>query len=57
VPPGDPEALAAAIADLLRDPARAERLGAAAAERAKDFGVAPVTRRHLAFFEQVAGRG
>jgi glycosyltransferase involved in cell wall biosynthesis len=33
VPPGDVDALAAAIAELVRDPATRERLGAAAAER------------------------
>ena len=32
VPPGDPEALAAAIKSLLSDPARCERMGAAASE-------------------------
>jgi glycosyltransferase involved in cell wall biosynthesis len=34
VPPSDPAALAAALASLLRDPVRAERLGARACERA-----------------------
>jgi len=40
VPPEDPAALAEAVTTLLRDPALAERLGAAARERAEErFGV------------------
>ena len=37
VPPGDEEALAGAMLSLLRDPARAERLGRAAREKAENF--------------------
>ncbi len=36
VPPGDPDALAAAVASLLADPARAAALGAAAAARVRE---------------------
>ncbi|HEX6203267.1 MAG TPA: glycosyltransferase, partial [Thermoanaerobaculia bacterium] len=36
VPPGDVEALAVAVAGLLDDPARARRLGGAAADDARD---------------------
>lgn len=39
VPPGDPEALAAALARVLSDPALAERLGAAAHERFEALGL------------------
>jgi glycosyltransferase involved in cell wall biosynthesis len=35
VPPGDPSALAVAILDLLNDPARAQRMGQAARQRAE----------------------
>ena len=37
VPPGDPEALAQAVAAVLSDPAMARRLGAAARARADAF--------------------
>jgi glycosyltransferase involved in cell wall biosynthesis len=36
VPPGDPDALASAVATLLADPSRRERLGAAARRTALD---------------------
>jgi glycosyltransferase involved in cell wall biosynthesis len=45
VPPGDPEALAAALARLLDDIALARRLGGAGRERAKRFGTEPMVRR------------
>ena len=37
VPPGDPEALAAALDELVTDPCRRERLGAAARRRARRY--------------------
>jgi len=37
VPPGDADALARALAELLNDPQRAKRLGAAARKRAEEF--------------------
>jgi phosphatidylinositol alpha-mannosyltransferase len=37
VPPGDPDALASGIAEILRDPKRAHALGAAARARARTF--------------------
>jgi glycosyltransferase involved in cell wall biosynthesis len=37
VPPGDPAALATALVELLRDPARRQALGQAAAQRARSF--------------------
>ncbi len=46
VPPADPAALAAAIAQLLADPARAAGLAAAARRRAQaDYGIGSVARR------------
>jgi glycosyltransferase involved in cell wall biosynthesis len=48
VPQGDPAALAAAMEELIVDPARREALGRAAAERAKAFAASSVVPR----FEQ-----
>jgi glycosyltransferase involved in cell wall biosynthesis len=48
---GDSSALARAITDILRDPARRERLGKAAAERAAEFDL----RRAVDRIEQVYG--
>ena len=56
VAPGDDLALAREIGRLLGDDALRERLAAEAADGADGFDVDPVTRRHVAFFEQVAGR-
>lgn len=51
VPPGDPGALAASIADLLADPARATRLGEAGRQRARErYSLAALAERA----EQVA---
>ena len=44
VPPGDPEALAAAYVGLARDPAARARLGGAAATRAEAFDIAATAR-------------
>ncbi len=54
VAPGDPEALARALAALLADPARAAALGAAARKRAEsEFPLARSTARFEALFEAV----
>jgi len=53
VPPGDPEALAAALAGLLADPARAAGMGAAAAEAARGrFGWDRVAAELLAAWRE-----
>jgi glycosyltransferase involved in cell wall biosynthesis len=53
VPPGDPEALAGAVAKLLADPDRRADLGARAAARARDFDIAAAVRRLEAVYERV----
>jgi glycogen(starch) synthase len=57
VPPEDPGALADAVAGLLEDPERAERLGAAGRARAEsDFGFDRYVDEHLALYEELIGR-
>ena len=49
VPPGDPEALAAAVRELLEDPERRSRLGEAARQRiASEFPLARMVERYEA---------
>jgi glycosyltransferase involved in cell wall biosynthesis len=56
VPPGDPAALAAAIAPLLDDPERAARLGEAGYRRARaDFDAGANARRTFAVYEELLG--
>lgn len=55
VPPGDPEALAGAIAQLLGDPALAARLAAAAQVTVLDYGWDRRAERLETLFTQVAG--
>ena len=57
VPPGDPSALAGGIAGLLRDPAKAAALGAAARERARTFDW-PVVASQIeeAYHEAISAR-
>jgi phosphatidyl-myo-inositol alpha-mannosyltransferase len=56
VPPGDPEALAAALIALLEDEAARTRLGAAARELARERYAWPdIARRLEAIYERVAG--
>jgi len=58
VPPGDPEALAAAVARLLRDPALASAMGEAGARRAEEhFTLERMVRDHLALYEELAAGG
>ncbi|GAA1904000.1 glycosyltransferase family 4 protein [Lapillicoccus jejuensis] len=53
VPPGDAEAIAAAVRDLLDDDAERARLGAAARARAEDrFSWVSVARRTVAAYEE-----
>jgi glycosyltransferase involved in cell wall biosynthesis len=55
VPPDDPDALARAIEELLADPARMARLGAAGRERVRrEFDVAPVGRYIRSELESLA---
>jgi glycosyltransferase involved in cell wall biosynthesis len=58
VPPGRPDALAAALATVLRDAGRARALGAAARARAvAGFGIEAVAARHLDLYREVAPGG
>jgi glycosyltransferase involved in cell wall biosynthesis len=69
VPPGRPDALAVAMAAVLRDGARARALGAAARARARalgaaararaveGFGIEAVATRHLDLYREVAPGG
>jgi glycosyltransferase involved in cell wall biosynthesis len=55
VPPGDPRALAEAVAAVLADPAQAQVLGEAARRRVLSrFGIGLVARRHLDLYREVA---
>ncbi|QNF93448.1 glycosyltransferase [Janibacter sp. YB324] len=57
VPPGDVDALAAAISAALDDPDEAERRGAAGWERARtDLGIGPSTDTLVQVWRTVAGR-
>lgn len=56
VPPGDPDALAAALRRLAADPALRARLGAAAQRRATDFDPDRVVPQLRAIYERVLGR-
>lgn len=51
VPPGDPQALANALAALLSNPGKAQRLGAAAAQRAaQQYTLARMVERYAALY-------
>jgi sugar transferase (PEP-CTERM/EpsH1 system associated) len=57
VPPRDPEALAAAIGELLTDRARAARMGERGAERARGrFGIDAMVNSYLALYDALAAR-
>ena len=57
-PPGDPEALAAAILELVRDPARAEGVARAGRARfARDYSEAVLADRLRSFLSEAASRG
>jgi glycosyltransferase involved in cell wall biosynthesis len=53
VPPGDASALASAVSALLSDPARSQRLGAAARRRAADFTVDGMAARLMEVYGTV----
>ncbi len=58
VPPKDAPLLASAIVALLRDPARRERLGAAARKLIEDeFSASRMTADYLRVYEEAASRG
>lgn len=57
VPQGDAEALAQAMKELLADPDRRERLGAAARRRATDFSAATVLPQFERIYEEVIAAG
>lgn len=58
VPPGNADALAQRIAELLDDPTRRQRLARAGHERvAAEFSFAVAARRYLALFERLTGTG
>jgi phosphatidylinositol alpha-mannosyltransferase len=56
VPPGDVEALADALASLLGDPARRERLAAAGERRADRFAMRTLAERYLDIYEEIIER-
>jgi glycosyltransferase involved in cell wall biosynthesis len=57
VPARDPAAIAAAVSRLLRDPLRAEAMGAAGRDAiAQRFGMEQWMRQTLAFYEECLGR-
>jgi glycosyltransferase involved in cell wall biosynthesis len=56
VPPGDAEALAVALGELLTDPDRRAKLGAAAWSRAEEFSVAGFGARYRRLLWEVVGR-
>jgi len=54
VPPGDPEALAAALTEVLTDPARHAGLVAAGHTRVADFSMTRLARMYAGFYERIA---
>jgi glycosyltransferase involved in cell wall biosynthesis len=56
VPPGDPAALASAVAGLLADGRARERLGRSAARRAAEFSVAAIGGRYVDLLRDVTGQ-
>jgi glycosyltransferase involved in cell wall biosynthesis len=55
VPPRDPEALAGRIVELLRDPARGQRLGRTARHRAAAFDIRHAVRRMEEVYGELVG--
>ncbi len=54
IPPRDPPALAAAIVELLRDPARRAQMARAAAQRLDEFTIETASRRFATLYETLA---
>lgn len=57
VPPGDVDALRAALARVLDDPALAARLRSAGLVRAESFSMEALARAYLEIYEELAGQG
>ena len=55
VPPGDSDALASALSDVLRHPQKAAAFGVAGRERAREFAVSAVVTRLEAMYADAAG--
>ncbi|MER7349643.1 glycosyltransferase family 4 protein [Streptomyces aurantiacus] len=53
VPPGDADALAKALVELIEDPERRRAMGAAALESARRFDPAPIAARHERLFAEL----
>ena len=53
VAPGAPEALAASLSRVLRDPALATRLATAGGERARELGMGRLVERYVELYEEV----
>jgi len=56
VPPKDPESLAKAIIDVLRNKERASQLSAAAGERAKDFSIEACVAEYEEIYQQLLAK-
>jgi glycosyltransferase involved in cell wall biosynthesis len=56
VDPGDDEALAAACAELIADPARRQELARAARRRAPEFSLLAAARRYLELYQSLPAR-
>jgi phosphatidyl-myo-inositol alpha-mannosyltransferase len=57
VPPGDPDALAEALIELLEDEPRRRALGEGARKVAEGYSWEPIARRLLSIYEELAGKG
>ena len=57
VPPGDPDALADALIELLEDEPRRQALGKGARKVAEGYSWEPIARRLLSIYEELASQG